>query len=357
MPETYCNGQNKLPGGSGSQRGTAHAPRGDKEGCRCLLLLKSFVGHIDAAKRTAREVIQADAAAGDRFNSVQSVYNYARLGPVVIELFFDGQGNWAVHEACARRYQGVSNWWLARCQSRAIDGAQILTVKMTKSAIASSTNPDALISHIRRPDDYLLFSVQCYKSCNLTTAFNVTSSVEHGLTGLPFNRAKVAEQRRFVAFLKSHLSPKGHSADRHGRYHGAALYLDSRWVVLRAARGNTNDNRLSFSAAFNSALAAAGMQKVHANVPLRWLRVLFGSTKRINGCYVPSDEQATLYPRKTDACSSCELFLSDLGTATQTPKRHRQQDDEGSLQLREAISQVKLTISHLEDARHPWRRG
>lgn len=44
------------------------------------------------------------------------------------------------------------------------------------------------------------------------------------------------------------------------------------------------------------------------------------------------------------------FFRSDLRTATQTVKRHGQQDDQGSLHRTEAMSQVKLTIAHLEGA-------
>lgn len=349
-PETYSNGIARSPGEVASWRGTAHAPRGEKDGCGCMPLLKSLAPQFDVAKRTAREVKTADAAAAGRSKDVQSVYNYARLGVVVIDLLFDCRGNWVVHEACARQYLKVSNWWLARCHSRSIEAAQTPTVCMTKSAIASSSNPDSLISRIRRPDDCLMSAVQYYKSCALNKVFQVTSSVDHGLTGSSSNRTKAAEKRLFVAFVEAHRSPTGRTPDKHGRYHGAAFYLDSKWVVLRAARSSVSDTRPCFSADFNAALVAAGMQKVHCDVPLRWLRALFGSTKRVDGCYVPSDQHTTLYPHKTDACSTCVLFRSDLRTANQTLKRHKQQDDQGSSQRQEVMSQVRLTTSQLEDA-------
>jgi len=88
------------------------------------------------------------------------VYNYARLGTLVIELLFDLRGNWLIHEACARDHLRVSNWWLARCHSRALDAAQPPTRRMKKWAIASSPKSGTLINRIRRPDDCLLSTMQ-----------------------------------------------------------------------------------------------------------------------------------------------------------------------------------------------------
>eukprot|EP00170_Pyropia_yezoensis_P002411 contig_10106_g2415 len=85
-------------------------------------------------------------------------------------------------------------------ESRAIEAAHVPIVKMTKSAIASSPNVDALVARIRRPDDCLLSAQQFFKSSALNTVFDVTASVEHGLCGAPSNRTKVAERNLFVEF-------------------------------------------------------------------------------------------------------------------------------------------------------------
>lgn len=348
VPEPYENGLAKAPSEAASFRGTGRRPIGAGS-CRCLQVLESFSPQFDAAKRTARELQLASrgTTSGGKQNA-RSLYNYARLGSVVIDVLFDGRGNWMVHEACARGFLNVSNWWLARCHNRSIAMAHTPTVKMTKSSIASSSNVDSLVDRIRRPDDCLLSARQYFKASSLSTVFEVTSSDEHRLVGAPSNRAKVAERKLFQAFVRANRSPTGRTADKNGRYHGATFYLDSKWVVLR--NGRTNDSRPSFSASFIAALEAAGYPAVHSDIPLRWLRDYFGSTMRLHGSYVSSDQHTTLYPHKTDACSTCEFFSSDIRTAKQSLKRHLQQPDQASMQRQDAIQEVKTTIAHLEDA-------
>lgn len=181
----------------------------------------------------------------------------------------------------------MSNFWLARCHSRAIDAAQVHKVRMTTSAFAGSSEPDLLTYRIRRPDDCLLSALQCYRSCALNTVLIVTSSVDHGLTGSPSNRTNVAEKKLLFDVVQANLSSTGHAADKNGHYRGSAFYLESKWVVLRTARGSAKDTRLSISASLNTALVAADMEAVQSDVPLCWLRALFWSTKRINFCYAP----------------------------------------------------------------------
>lgn len=226
MPEAYSNGQNMAANEAALQRGTAHAPRCYKNGCHCLGLLQSLSRQVDAANRTVREVKKADSAAGGRGESVHSAHNYASLGLVAIDLLFEGRGNWVLHEGCARRYLGVSNFWLARCHSRAIDAAQVHKVRMTTSAFAGSSKPDLLIYRIRRPDDCLLSALQCYRSCALNTVLIVTSSVDHGFTGSPSNRTNVAEKKLLFDVVQANLSSTGHAADKNGHYRGSASILN-----------------------------------------------------------------------------------------------------------------------------------
>lgn len=348
LHESYGNGRQKGTSEAASHRGTGHAARADGNDCPCSSVFLTLAPQFLVAKRTARELQRTTSTDGDRVQKAQSQYNYARLGRVAIDVLFDGRGNWLVHEACARRHLNVSNSWLARCHSRAIEAAHVPIVKMTKSAIASSPNVDALVARIRRPDDCLLSAQQFFKSSALNTVFDVTASVEHGLCGAPSNRTKVAERNLFVEFVRAHRSPTGRTADKNGRFHGAAFYLDSKWAVLRNIK--SDDTRVSFYSSFDAALAVSGRQPVHTDIPLRWLRSLFGSTTRIGGRLAPSDQHTTLYPHKTDACSTCEFFHADLRAAKQSLKRHNQQSDQASMQRQDAIREVKTAIEHMEEA-------
>lgn len=141
-----------------SYRGTGHTTRGGSDGCRCEEVIDSLAPHLSAAKRTARKMQQVTGKGGAR--NRQLLYNYARLSALVMNLLFEGRGDWLVHETCARRRLNVSNWWLARCHNRAIEVAQIPTVKMNESFNASSSTVDSLVRRLRRPDDCLLWSLQ-----------------------------------------------------------------------------------------------------------------------------------------------------------------------------------------------------
>ena len=144
-------------------------------------------------------------------------------------------------------------------------------------------------------------------------------------------------------------TPTGRTADKHGRFHGAANYLNSTWTVLRSSRSDTN-KRPSFSSAFNEALSSAGLQTLHPDVPLRWLRELFGATKKVDGCYVPSDKYTTLDHHNTDACSTCCFYAADLRQARQCLKRHLQQPDQATMERIDAVSGVRRIIYDLETA-------
>lgn len=278
-----------------------------------------------------------------------SAYNYARLGVLVINRIFDRRGNWTAHEACARAHLGVSNWWLARFHARAIEASQMAVKRIIKSEIVASPNATTLISRIRRPDNCLLSAAQILQSLSSAAVADVVNVTEHGLTGMPSNRKKVTEQIKFSEFVRAHRSPTGRTADKNGRRHGASFYLDAKWKVLRNKR-NTEDTQASFSTAFNTALRAAGLPVVHVDIPLRWLRSPFGSTKIVDGRSVPFDEHTTLYSQKTDACTTCEMHTSDLRSTKQILKRHMQQPDQGSLMRREAINDTNMSIEDLKGA-------
>eukprot|EP00170_Pyropia_yezoensis_P001602 contig_6943_g1606 len=322
--------------------------------CGCKEVLTSFEAQLANAKRTARENLLVQGGRDQR----QRDYNYARLGVVAVDLLFDSRGNWVVHGQCAREYLRVSNWWLAKLQNRTIEAAQVPVRRMAKSKVAASTNADMLISCIRRPSECLLSTLQFFKSCSMTYVFDIFCPSAHGLTGKPSNRTKVAEQQKFSGFVRAHRSPTGRTADKHGRLHGAAFYLDAKWTVLRDPV-NEDNSRQSFSSSINAALVAAGPPIVHGDVPLRWLRLLFGSTKRIDGSIVPSDEHLTLYPHKTDACSTCLYLSAEIRSETQVLKRHLQQNDQATMDGHEAVQATRLVVTDLEGAlkRHKNEAG
>lgn len=110
-----------------------------------------------------------------------TVYNYARLWVAVVNMLLDGRGNWVVHEKCARNYLGVSNWWLANRHKESIRATQSATMTMTKSQVAASHDPDALLSRIFLPDSCLLTVLQYYISCPMTTRLELTfNASDHG---------------------------------------------------------------------------------------------------------------------------------------------------------------------------------
>jgi len=335
--------------------GRGQVPESQAGGCPCVAVLNALDCCLGGARCTARERLQVDRS-GTR-KGAQVVYNYARLATLVIELLSDQKGNWLIHEACARDHLRVSNWRLARCHFRALDAALTPTRRMTKSAIASSLKSGTLINRIRRFDDCLLSTMQYYKSSSLSTTFEVAEvHTEHGLGGMPSNRTKHVERARFQQFVVANSTPTGRTADKPGRYHGAANYLNSRWTVLRSSRSDTY-KRPSFPSAFNEALSSARLQTVHPDVPLRWLRELFGATKKVDGCYVPSDKYKTLYPHETDACSTCCVYAADLRQARQSLKRHLEQPDQATMERIDAVSGVRRIISDLETALDGHKAG
>lgn len=348
LPERYANGTPRVSLEAVSVRGASKTSTIVAGQCRCIPMLRTFDARLVGARRTAREKQYVENG-GNKKGTAQEVYNYARLGAAVVELLFDGRGNWVVHEACARRHLNVSNWWLARCHRRALNAAQSPIKKMTKSDMLSSPNLDTLVCRILRPEGCLLSTLQYFRAANGDDEMEVVDNVtEHGLAGMVSNHRKVAERAKFVAFVRAHRSPTGRTADKWGRFHGAAYYLDSKWVVLRSSRNNPLDTRLSFSSSFNAALVAAGLPMVHGDIPLRWLKALFRSTKKIEGTVVPSDEHTTLYPHKTDACATCGFFLADIRQAQMVLKRHRQQNDQASLERRQAIDDARGVILDLK---------
>jgi len=98
------------------------------------------------------------------------------------------------------------------------------------------------------------------------------------------------------------------------------------------------------------ALTVSGHAKVNGEVPVRWLKEYCGSTLRVDGRQVPSEERTTLYPHKTNAGSTCECLRADLRPARKVLKRHEQQSDQGSLNRQQAPAEVKQTIADLQAA-------
>lgn len=237
---------------SADGRARASASVGRRGSCNCASLLASYDPLFDLEKRTQHERALRTSSREESM----SAYNYSRLRKAVIERLFDGRGNWTVHEACARDHLRVTNWWLARCHTRAFNAAQMPTKRMTKAMIAASPNVDGLISRIRRLDDCVLRALQYFRAASLSDVMDVVCFTEHGHTGAPSIRTKVDEQVKFCEFARAHRSPTGRTADKKRRFHGVSFYLDSKCVVLRNG-SNDGDTQPSYSAAFDDALSCA----------------------------------------------------------------------------------------------------
>jgi len=315
--------------------------------CMCLDTLRSHAERFKLAQRTAQE--RRYAAKSSQNKCRQDTHNYARLAAAVIDTLFDGRGNLLVHERCARAFLNVSNSWMAARHSQALSLAQTPIKKMTKSEIATSYNCDVLVGRIRRPDDCMLSVTAFFKSSSSSAVFEVADlTPSHGLTGQQSNRTKHKEREMFQTFVSLHRAPTGRSPDKHGRYHGAAYYLDSRWEVER--KSSAADERASFSEEFNKALMVNNLPPVHVDIPGRWLREMFGPRTRVEGCVGPSDEHTVLFPHKTDACATCECLRADIRREHQSLRRHEQQPDKGSLMRRESIDVVKSTLADMTAA-------
>ncbi|OSX75235.1 hypothetical protein BU14_0245s0017 [Porphyra umbilicalis] len=351
LPDRYGNGTARCPSEAASSVGTSRMSIDANGRCNCQSVLLSLSDRLAPARRTARERRRAEIS-GD-CKGAQMVYNYARLGTLILDLLYDGRGNLVVHEKCARQFIGVSNSWLAQRHKQAVQAAKTPVIFMSKSEIASSPNSEGLIKRIIRPDTCLLSVSQFYCSSSDDARFKVVAIYsDHALSGRPSNRMKSTERELFVSFVRSHRTPTGRTPDKNGRYHGAAYYLDAKWKVMRMAsdKEKGDSTRHSFSAGFIEALTVSGQAKVNGEVPVRWLKEYFGSTLRVDGRPVPSEEHTTLYPHKTDACSTCECLRADLRSARQVLKRHEQQSDQGSLNRQQVIAEVKQTIADLEAA-------
>jgi len=80
------------------------------------------------------------------------------------------------------------------------------------------------------------------------------------------------------------------------------------------------------------------------------MKEFFGSVLRVYGKAVPSEVHTTLYPHKTDTCSTCECLRADFRSARQAVKLHEQQGDKGYLIRQQSSSEVKQTNADLEAA-------
>eukprot|EP00168_Porphyra_purpurea_P018079 TRINITY_DN6567_c0_g1_i8.p1 TRINITY_DN6567_c0_g1~~TRINITY_DN6567_c0_g1_i8.p1 ORF type:complete len:647 (-),score=61.99 TRINITY_DN6567_c0_g1_i8:223-2163(-) len=343
LPSVYNNGTARSATAMGDV-GT-RSKSGSTE-CSCMAVLKAYEGRFAVARRTAQEkkpLAESGSTKGSRCD-----YNYALLLVAVMEVLFDACGNWVVHEGCAGLFLGVSNWWMARCHTKAIWSAKAPVKPMSKSAIAASSNVDEIIARIKRPDDCLMSAAQYFQSSPMEALFDVVcSGAAHGLTGMPGNRTKLREREQFADFVLAHRSPTVGPLTRTAEATGGLL-PEAKWVVLRPR--SEADTRPSFAASFNQALVASGRQPFHLDVPLRWLRELFGSKTRVGGSHQPSDDHTVLCPHKTDACAMCENLRENFRQSQQSLERHRQQSDQASLVRHDAIEGTCTLIKDLERA-------
>jgi len=181
-PDRYGNGTARCPSEAASSVGASRMSIDENGRCNCRSALVSLSDLLAPARRTVRERQRAEIS-GDCKGS-QMVYNYARLGTLILDLLYDGRGNLFVHGRCARQFIGVSNSWLAQRHKQAVHAAKTPVVFISKSEIASSPNSEGLIKRIIRPDTCLLSVLQIYCSSSDDARFKVVAIYsDHALWG------------------------------------------------------------------------------------------------------------------------------------------------------------------------------
>eukprot|EP00171_Calliarthron_tuberculosum_P003814 IDg3814t1 len=80
----------------------------------------------------------------------------------------------------------------------------------------------------------------------------------------------------------------------------------------------------------------------------RWMKELYGKRTVVDGRLVFNDKYTSLYPHKFDACGDCERLKDDKQTIEQSFKRHRQQNDQGTLSRQAAIVALQKQMVDLE---------
>ena len=68
--------------------------------CTGQSVLVSLSDRLEPTRGTARERRRAQISGTCK--GAEMVYNYARLGTLILDLLYDGRGNSVVHEKCAR---------------------------------------------------------------------------------------------------------------------------------------------------------------------------------------------------------------------------------------------------------------
>lgn len=311
----------------------------------CQFILVASEPQFAAARRSTLEMRHAGRA--DSNKGRQSLYNYSHLGTAVLQVLFDGLGNWLVHEMWARIYLGDSHSWMATWHQRAISMAGAPTAVMKKAEIVVYPKSAFLVAHVIRPDTCVVSARRFLMDASAADPITVaTVSDNHGLTGSPCNHMKQQERGLFKIWVPDSRSPTGPRAEQHGRMHGAAWYMDAKFVVLQPA--GPTDGRGSVSSAFITGIDAAGFPLLHPRVAALWLRLFFGTSSPVAGMRSPSIEHTTLYPQKSDACPSCESLRGDLRHRQQSLKRHLQQRDQYTSLRREAVPVLQKAVVDLE---------
>lgn len=154
------------------------------------------------------------------------------------------------------------------------------------------------VDRILRPDDCQLSTEQYLRSLpvdgNVTVFRDPTSF--HGLTGKKSNHAKRQAHVAFGYFVGLYRSPIGRTADKDGRMHSDAYYLNANWQVWRLIENTVDpDVRENLYADFKHVLKARNIAVPSSRSILRWFEEDFGPTMRVGGYLKPSIEHTAVF--------------------------------------------------------------
>lgn len=197
----------------------------------------------------------------------------------------------------------------------------------------------------------------------------------HGLVGKPGNRTSWSAKKKFIEFIRCNRTPTGRTAFGDDGYHGAQYYLSTQFTSIKApmSRRSKCGNKRSLEAAadvltdddaasdmmqlsgdhqpqvlahvFRTALKtyAPDVQGPSDTTVQVWFNELFGS---------PSAEfgHTSLFPHKTDACSTCSELDMEVSKLNASIARHLQHvEDAGSIARQQALAELRVQLQEVMD--------
>lgn len=197
----------------------------------------------------------------------------------------------------------------------------------------------------------------------------------HGLCDRPGNHTLWEQRALFIEFVKCNRTPTGRTQLADGTIHGAEYYLNSQFTCIKpyTARGRTQNlagwaqeaakveeeassvggdtmqtkvmNPSCLSDVFCCSLAVRAPQlKVPCGgAVLAWFKELFDVPTAPHG-------HTTLFPKKTDACSTCSEEDQEIRKLTGSIARHLQHvEDAGSVVRQQALAELRTMLAEVTE--------